>query len=643
MASDYSLNLRATLDTTQVQRELKRLRAAQAQAAQEMELGGVKGTPMGSAHMQKIEVQLTKLNTNISGLQHAIERLSKAQLQVAQQSNIPQHASGMPYIPAGMTPQRFSNWLGSQEYASLNNRVKDLVTRQGFVSNGNVHLSGKTYSFDDQLLAHRVLSSSELRDYGNDFTKTHYEDQRRSWNQAQDYLEGNTKQLASIRHARQFASLIGGQLFGGASDIAKALGYDRASSVLGATAGGFTAGGGVAMAASMLGAGSSAGPLGILAGVATALTTLYSSASEAAVAVQKMSDEMNGAFNTLHQNTLNVQRTVQETRHQTNADMLDRTGNIEEARKLAEWWKENASSMQKQLADADPLAEERRIRERGEARKQDVEKAIRENNWSGLDNSIASFINHLGGNLNLDEVIQKAKNEVDKHTADQIKEMQNRYDSLQRDMSSAEKIESIYQGVVDKIEGEQKKDLTKDAAEVAARLRMSEANDSVIFGYKTRAQLNQTQDFVNSIMGDKSLGPLSKFNAIVEELDTARNQKNTALTNAFEISKFLKQNEGKIDSSEIQAQQKKQSQFEREASTIEQRIGILESALSEIQSNTITPDLSHVTSLAQYGFNMGEKDDSVDRMDKYYSKSINLQQQIRDKIEEGIKTEAIYN
>lgn len=75
MASDYALKLKATLDTSQVQQELKRLRAAQAQAAQEM--GGTKGAPIGTAHMQKIDVQLTKLNTTISGLQHAIEQLTR--------------------------------------------------------------------------------------------------------------------------------------------------------------------------------------------------------------------------------------------------------------------------------------------------------------------------------------------------------------------------------------------------------------------------------------------------------------------------------------------------------------------------------------------------------------------------------------
>ncbi|WP_407450907.1 hypothetical protein [Fibrobacter sp.] len=40
---------------------------------------------------------------------------------------------------------------------------------------------------------------------------------------------------------------------------------------------------------------------------------------------------------------------------------------------------------------------------------------------------------------------------------------------------------------------------------------------------------------------------------------------------------------------------------------------------------------------------MGERNDNVDRMERYWSQSINLQTRIKDKLEEGIKTEAIYN
>lgn len=48
--SDYSLRLRATLDTTQVQQELKKLRAAQAMVLDQGGAGINKGLP-GMAHV----------------------------------------------------------------------------------------------------------------------------------------------------------------------------------------------------------------------------------------------------------------------------------------------------------------------------------------------------------------------------------------------------------------------------------------------------------------------------------------------------------------------------------------------------------------------------------------------------------------
>lgn len=170
--------------------------------------------------------------------------------------------------------------------------------------------------------------------------------------------------------------------------------------------------------------------------------------------------------------------------------MLERTGNIEEARKMAKYWKENSESLQKQFAESDPLSEERKIKERGEARKRNVDKAMQEGDVSWLDNDLASFMFHLTGNLDVNDNAQKVKNEVDRQTAEQIAEMQRKYAAMQQDMNSAQKVQGMYQGVVDKLEGEQKKDLAKSAAEVAARLRMSEANDAAIFGYKTKSQLN---------------------------------------------------------------------------------------------------------------------------------------------------------
>ena len=85
--SDYSLRLRATIDTTQVQQELKKLRSAQAMVLDPGGSGTNKGL-QGVSHMQKIEVQLTKLNSSIAGLQQAIERLSRTQANTAHQSDV---------------------------------------------------------------------------------------------------------------------------------------------------------------------------------------------------------------------------------------------------------------------------------------------------------------------------------------------------------------------------------------------------------------------------------------------------------------------------------------------------------------------------------------------------------------------------
>ena len=658
MASEYKLALKATLDTSQVQQELQRLKQSYKVGSEDRNSfsKGVQGT----TNMQKLEVQLTRLGQSITGLQRAIEQLSRSQLRNSpnQPASISNKGSGMPALTP--TKPNWEQWLNSKEYKSFNDKMRRIFESELDDEERNfMYMRSGAKGIDDPFLAHRIISNPELGKgiFGKkfDYAKELFDIQKADYKLVQQQKNS----LAAMSRSREMASVIGGQLFGGAANIASGLGYTGTANVLGAVGSGFTAGGGAAMAASMLGASSAAaGPIGMLVGLASIFSTLYSSASDAAAAIQKMSEQMNEAFKTLHSNTLNIQRSVQETRHQTNADMLERTGNIEEARKLAEYWKENSQSLQKQFADSDPLAEERKIRERGEARKRNIDRAMKEGTASLLDNDLASFLTHLSGGLNVQENAQKAKNMVDQQTTEQIADMQRKYAAMQQDITSAQKQQTVYQGVVDKLESKQNNELAKlaaesaaksaaaaaaEVAEVAARQRLNEANNAAIFEYKTKSLLNQTQNFVNGIIDNKNLGALDKFNAIAAELDAARSQKNSAMNSAFDIARYLKQNEGMIDSTEMQEKQKQQAQYDKEAAVAEERIGVLENALASIQTNTIAPDLSHITSLAQYGFNMGEKDNSVERMEKYYTKSINIQQQIKDKLQEGVKTEAIYN
>lgn len=85
MAAEYNLALKATLDTSQVQQELQRLKRSYT-AGTDNGNSFSKGVP-GAAHMQKIEVQLTKLNSAITGLQRAVEQLARRQGQQNRQAS----------------------------------------------------------------------------------------------------------------------------------------------------------------------------------------------------------------------------------------------------------------------------------------------------------------------------------------------------------------------------------------------------------------------------------------------------------------------------------------------------------------------------------------------------------------------------
>lgn len=98
MASQYNLNLKATLDTSQVQQELQKLRSAQLAAGSDDGNSFSKGAP-GAAHMQKIEVQLTRLGQSISTLQRAIEQLARAESRAASSGNSQQAANSQGMLP----------------------------------------------------------------------------------------------------------------------------------------------------------------------------------------------------------------------------------------------------------------------------------------------------------------------------------------------------------------------------------------------------------------------------------------------------------------------------------------------------------------------------------------------------------------
>lgn len=289
----------------------------------------------------------------------------------------------------------------------------------------------------------------------------------------------------------------------------------------------------------------------------------------------------------------------------------------------------------------DPEQEESRIRKLAERKKAAVDAALQGTNLEWAESTLGETLFEMMGQKGAVLRKQEVKNKIDEEAQKQISKMQQRYKDLEAEVNQAKGIAASYKSVVDKLEEKQKESKKKSDEEVKKRLDLDERNEQNIARYKAQGQANVTQAFANDILGDKLLSPLEKFNKISDELDKLRTTKSSALKNAYEMSKQI--SGSNMTSEEMTRAIKKQSKYEFEATSTQHLIGILENALGNITSETIAPDLSHVTSLAQYGFNMGEKNDNLERMEKYYTKSINLQQRIKDKLEEGVKTEAIYN
>lgn len=635
--SDYSLRLRATLDTTQVQQELKKLRAAQAMA---LDQGGSvtnKGL-QGVSHMQKIEVQLTKLNSSISGLQRAIEQLSRWQSNATHKANIPNKVSGLPYLPPGMNKSQFNSWMGSKEYARLNQRVIDLLKSEGKFKDGYAEINKEKYSINDPYLAHKLWGTGELKGINKYFSKSNYQDQMTNWNQ----INNNQNRREFLSQGRQIASYIGGQILGGAGELATGLGYNRTGAVLGGIGEGVTAGGSMAFTASLMGAGAAAGPIGIIVGLGAA-----------ALAVTKSLNEMNEASKQAAEN----QRKVAEALLQTSiAQSTERYGtwqgiraqqalnenNLPVAKERAAYFKKELNKSQGiYFSLQDPKAYEEKIRKDAELKKNltVTERRVVSGGGTATGNYSTSFQEYKRG------LTDKEKAEIDKAANESILAYQKKFEVAKKEYQAALQNSKTWDDVAKALQSQ------KDAADKMSRetrnqefLKRRQLREGALFAAEAYIQsdrIRSTQIMAMDIMNNKQSSPLEKFNKIAEELDKLRSNRKSLIEKAYGINKEIAK--GGRDSNELADMTRRRDQLLKDAGYLAQRAGILESELGNISTSTIAPDLSHMTSLSQYGFNMGEKDDRVERMEKYYNKSLTLQQQIKDKLQEGIRTEAVYN
>ena len=601
MASEYNLALKATLDTSQVQQELQRLKNAQ------MQPNSSGSTSSGAVpNTTRLDQTLIKLNQTIINLQKSIDALNRKT-----GSPAGQYSGKMPSANAGGVPI-----AASPETNKLLKKFNDNVA----ASQAQLMSMIPSRARDAALQALSVIDIN-----GNE----------RALNAQRSLLD---KHIAS--QSKQLASLIGGQIIGGAGDLATGFGYNKTGAWMSGIGQGITAGGGAGFAASMLGAGAAAGPIGIVVGLAAAAGSVVSALKQLEESAKKTAEQQEKVAEALKESARSQYVQRYGAWQQIRANQVRKENNLTVAQERESYFKEQLEKARRSYFGLqNPEDFERKTRE--EASKKKAEKVTR--------TIIATPGTAGGGSYSYTTVSDKynteEKQKIDEAANKAIEAQQKKVQAAKRELDAAEQNYNLWKDVADYLKNSKdeaaKAERDSKNAEYAKRRQLREGALFASESYIQSDRIRSTQIMAMDIMNNKQSGPLEKFNKIAEELDRLRSDRKSLVEKAYGINKDIAN--GGRDSNELADMIKRRDALLKDASFIAERVGILESALGSISTRTISPDLSHVTSLAQYGFNMGEKDDSVERMEKYYNKSLNLQQQIKDKLQEGVKTEAVYN
>lgn len=249
----------------------------------------------------------------------------------------------------------------------------------------------------------------------------------------------------------------------------------------------------------------------------------------------------------------------------------------------------------------------------------------------------------------MDEAYEKKKavnfdsdksQEIQKAANEELSAYQLKFDAARKEMEQAKQLWDLWKGV-----GEELKRMEELERKQLEAKRKSATDDAATFARKAigAGQINATERFMVDVMHDRKKSPLTQFTMIGKELDDLREQRNKKLEEAYGLNRQIQKEASTAKPERLDELSKARGLAMEQADFLDRRIDVLEGALKDITSKVTPPDFSHMTSLAQYGFNMGEKDNTEKVMEDYYGKMTDLTKQIRDKLDQGIKTQATYS
>lgn len=602
MPQDYSINLKATLDTSQVRRELNSIQSSQRNASNQAR--GVQNQPVSqNAILNRLNASLNTLSTSIRQLSNSIRQMQSGLRQPRMATQGPASRSQAVFYPNSRLIK--PSTLIEPKY--------NPPTRKPLTSNS-----------PEAQIANIIDFVVEKRKYEEDYKKQVREAQENYKKQQRAYQDklAVTRMKQQRQFGRQLLGFVGGDILNSQAELLKQSGNEGLG--LGMQIGGRSLQSGAMMGFAATQMGGSAllwgGMTAAASGVIAVFEEINKHGQQLATTLQNLAESNQAgvaAFRqTLVQNAWkrdidsgNFKRRLEESRF-TNPGLRD---------EIIESY-ENAK-IRRDTLEQDVLKQLSLIEYAASLKEGDILK-------NGSELNITAWYRDTFGNGSVGTNLEAARKELkiqlealQQSYANAVADF-NRHEEEFRQLSSYDKTrqiarESNLQSFWD--------------ARLAAQLSYKDIQNAAMIG--------DTNLEMQDLLANKTTSPLQKFTSISSRLDASRQ----AIRNIHgEIAQAYKNIQSARNLDEVRAQEAVIDDLNKKLGIQTNLESIFSNALQNIKTNMIAPDMQHLTSLSQYGYMMGESDTRAEQMENYLAKQTNLQEQINEKLREGVRTQPLY-
>ena len=672
MATDYALKLRATLDTAEVQQKLQQLQS-QMQQFKENTIGSSKNTiNANNVRDGNIQGALKSLQTSVERLNQSINKINQMQIRSASFQNRSTVAPTGAF-PFAISPQTtasrpsFTSARNDIQYffddlTQLSEDLDGIDTGAKALAPILRDLKRSTSIFSTRGMRRRAINRANA--YIRDLNDAGYEvadriigdDNYTPFHLAEAEAIRNAKlRRFNQRHGLRIAGMsdlqknfinagrviAGSQALGMVGNQLAAAGHETAGGVFSGATEGISAG---AMTAMSLSKFAIAGPAGIAVGIGVAANSIIGALIESAQKITKASEEAYAILTSgkkriaQHQETVSLMRWTDKTLASTPEQrkvQLDAINKQVEAAKQ-EYYSLSDNSNPAIIDAANRYLDEANNTEAGSEERIAIERKYGE--------AVVAYANSIdNAKKQLDKLTEK------QHTLETLVNEDIRKSENDKAQKERESEYDIAEKEFERTAVERKRLLEAEQRRLEAEqsLNIKSAAIDILTGFNRESEQNSVAQQLFDIQYDKKgferrSSASSKFQQASELLDDYRAQRQ----NALNLARIQAQNATDTSFSN----EYRQHFLEMSAGNIENAqhlagiISQIEGFIYNLDQNGIKPpNMQNVTSLSQYGFSMGERNDNVSRMEKYYQNVEDLTRQIRNKLQEGIKTDASYN